>query len=151
MSIVSTEPRLPPIDNAFITAFFGVYIGNQIELKHTGQQARYNGILPGDADTAPLLKIFRDDLSLPYIEADEVWILLKPYEDMPAMQTMTYGVIMSRLMAVDMKNNKWTQVAGSNYWTYTPVDFLRANGYATPFMGYTVKELVAAGLVKLEK
>lgn len=49
------------------------------------------------------------------------------------------------------ENGWWDEYEYFYWWSYNDVDYLRSKGYALPYFGLSVKEMVEAGWIKLIK
>jgi hypothetical protein len=86
-------------------------------------------------------------------ELEDAWLQLKPLSaisDEDAIKVGRLNPVMDNDLLVGKSICHWLDKRGTNRdITFEAVDYLRSKGYALPWMGLSVEEMVEAGWIKL--
>ena len=158
----SQAPQLPQTDVK--CRFFAQYYGQEILRWHqwieTTPDSKVDLSIPAIEKSGwfiklkPLSKITKEHLQQIFIKEFPFDTIFNSYDFMCKYDLRNYFIISNvcekkYLKIIDFENNK--EFNYSNYKTisHIGIDFLRSQGYAVPFMEYSVDDLISFGWVRL--
>ena len=102
----------------------------------------------------PLSKITKKDLQQVFMKEFPFDTIFNSYDFMCKYELRNYFIISNvcekaYLQIIDFENNKEFNSFNYKTMSHIGIDFLRAQGYAVPFMEYSVDDLVSFGWVRL--
>lgn len=119
-----------------------VEINNENKAKFFAQYWNQEVIDHEDYNREGCLKVSGEMIRICY---DDYYLLLKPLSSISDEDAEIID-----LESEDYNENGWWDKHGNFYWwSYADVDYLRSKGYALPWMGLSVEEMVEAGWIKL--